>query len=82
MTSIANTSERASTLKQLRAPNENMGLRVAYTVLLAGFMFYGMQIASSVLVAPALTAGVLMCFRDPIDICRNFQRTKMKFLVF
>jgi len=39
---IAILSERASTLKQLRAPNENMGLRVAYSVLVAGFLFYGM----------------------------------------
>jgi len=35
-------SERASTLKELRAPDENMGLRVAYSVLVAGFLFYGM----------------------------------------
>jgi len=42
MTFIANLSERASTLKQLRAPNENMSLLVAYSVLVAGFLFYGM----------------------------------------
>jgi len=35
-----------------------MGLRVAYSVLVAGFLFYGMLITSSVLVVSAYTAAV------------------------
>ena len=40
-----------------------MRLRVACSVLVAGFLFYGMWTASSVLVVSAYTAGFLRWFR-------------------
>jgi len=39
-----------------------MGQRVAYSVLVAGFLFYGMEIASSVLVVSAYTTGFFKVF--------------------